>query len=141
MLVISVKYRYLFVDQSYWQSAIAAKPASAPRGFILGGLCWFAIPFSLATSLGLASVALQLPINADEAGAGLVPPAVATELLGETGSFLILVMLFMAIASTGSSESIAVASLVAYDIYREYYNPQYVFFVERLSRIALLSCI
>ena len=86
-------------------------------------------------------MALQLPINADEAGAGLVPPAVATELLGETGSFLILVMLFMAIASTGSSESIAVASLVAYDIYREYYNPQYVFFVERLSRIALLSCI
>jgi urea-proton symporter len=27
----------VFVDQSYWQLAIAARPASAPRGFILAG--------------------------------------------------------------------------------------------------------
>merc|ERR1711957_572733 len=47
----------VFVDQSYWQSAIAARPASAARGYLLGGLCWFAIPFSLATSLGLTSTA------------------------------------------------------------------------------------
>merc|ERR1712045_69072 len=42
---------------------------------------------------------------------------------GKTGSGLILTMLFMAIVSTGSAESIAVSSLVAYDIYREYINP------------------
>ena len=114
----------VFVDQSYWQSAIAAKPTSAARGYLLGGICWFAIPFSLATSLGLASTALMLPITKDEAGSGLVPPAVATHLLGEAGSVLILTMLFMAIVSTGSAESIAVSSLVAYDIYREYINPE-----------------
>lgn len=114
----------VFVDQSYWQSAIAAKPTSAARGYLLGGICWFAIPFSLATSLGLASTALMLPITADEAGSGLVPPAVATHLLGQAGSLLILTMLFMAIVSTGSAESIAVSSLVAYDIYREYINPE-----------------
>jgi urea-proton symporter len=66
----------------------------------------------------------MLPITSSEAGAGLVPPAVATHLLGEAGSVLILVMLFMAIVSTGSAESIAVSSLVAYDIYREYINPE-----------------
>eukprot|EP00751_Fragilariopsis_kerguelensis_P006553 CAMPEP_0170807684 /NCGR_PEP_ID=MMETSP0733-20121128/32911_1 /TAXON_ID=186038 /ORGANISM="Fragilariopsis kerguelensis, Strain L26-C5" /LENGTH=705 /DNA_ID=CAMNT_0011162901 /DNA_START=124 /DNA_END=2241 /DNA_ORIENTATION=- len=114
----------VFVDQSYWQSAIAARPASAARGYLLGGLCWFAIPFSLATSLGLASTALMLPITVEEAGSGLVPPAVAYHLLGQAGAVLILVMLFMAIVSTGSAESIAVASLVAYDIYREYINPE-----------------
>jgi len=114
----------VFVDQSYWQSAIAARPASAARGYVLGGICWFAIPFSLATSLGLASTALQLPITSTEAGNGLVPPAVATELLGQAGSILVLIMLFMAIVSTGSAESIAVSSLVAYDIYREYFNPE-----------------
>jgi urea-proton symporter len=144
----------VFVDQAYWQSAIAARPTSAARGYLLGGyvehqillfcpchlltvassclfsielpnsLCWFSIPFSLATSLGLASTALMLPITADEAGAGLVPPAVAQELMGTTGSVLVLVMLFMAIVSTGSAESIAVSSLVAYDIYREYINPE-----------------
>jgi Na+/proline symporter len=66
----------------------------------------------------------MLPITASEAGAGLVPPAVATHLLGEAGSALILVMLFMAIVSTGSAESIAVSSLIAYDVYRQYMNPE-----------------
>ncbi|KAL7538121.1 hypothetical protein ACHAXR_008300 [Thalassiosira sp. AJA248-18] len=114
----------VFVDQSYWQSAIAARPSSAAKGYLLGGICWFAIPFSLATSLGLASTALMLPINSGEAGSGLVPPAVADHLLGDAGAALILIMLFMAIVSTGSAESIAVSSLVAYDVYREYINPE-----------------
>merc|ERR1739844_315624 len=126
----------VFVDQSYWQSAIAAKPTSAAKGYLLGGICWFAIPFSLATSLGLSSTALMLPITSGEAGSGLVPPAVATHLMGEAGSALILTMLFMAIVSTGSAESIAVSSLVAYDIYREYINPdadgKQILFVSRI---------
>merc|ERR1711935_1148203 len=114
----------VFVDQSYWQSAIAARPESAAKGYLLGGICWFAIPFSLATSLGLTSTALMLPITAQEAGDGLVPPAVASELLGDAGALLILIMLFMAIVSTGSAESIAVSSLVSHGIYREYINPE-----------------
>lgn len=114
----------VFVDQSYWQSAIAARPEAAAKGYLLGGIAWFSIPFSLATSLGLASTALMLPITASEAGAGLVPPAVAVHLLGKAGASLILVMLFMAIVSTGSAESIAVSSLVSYDIYRQYINPE-----------------
>ena len=102
----------VFVDQSYWQSAIAAKPTSAHKGYLLGGLVWFTIPFALATSLGLCAVALQLPISSAEAGAGLVPPAVATHLFGSFGSVMMAVMLFMAITSTGSAEGIAVSSLV-----------------------------
>lgn len=113
----------VFVDQSYWQSAIAATPSASWKGYILGGLCWFSIPFSLATSLGLASVALSLPVTGDEAGAGLVPPAVATHLLGTGGSWLILIMLFMAVTSTGAAEQIAVSSLVAYDIFKTYIKP------------------
>jgi len=113
----------VFVDQSYWQSAIAAKPASTHKGYLLGGLVWFTIPFALATSLGLAGVALQLPITSAEAGAGLVPPAVATHLFGKGGSVMMAIMLFMAITSTGSAEGIAVSSLVAYDIYKTYINP------------------
>mmetsp|Transcript_25840 Transcript_25840/g.55269 ORF Transcript_25840/g.55269 Transcript_25840/m.55269 type:complete len:103 (-) Transcript_25840:2030-2338(-) len=66
----------------------------------------------------------MLPITANEAGSGLVPPAVASHLLGDPGAVLILIMLFMAIVSTGSAESIAVSSLVSYDIYREYMNPE-----------------
>merc|ERR1719388_437119 len=113
----------VFVDQSYWQSAIAAKPASAHRGYLLGGLVWFTIPFALATSLGLCALAVQLPITSGEAGSGLVPPAVATHLFGSAGSTMMAIMLFMAITSTGSAEGIAVSSLVAYDIYKTYINP------------------
>eukprot|EP00928_Gymnodinium_smaydae_P098880 TRINITY_DN929_c0_g1_i6.p1 TRINITY_DN929_c0_g1~~TRINITY_DN929_c0_g1_i6.p1 ORF type:complete len:682 (+),score=151.36 TRINITY_DN929_c0_g1_i6:69-2114(+) len=114
----------VFVDQSYWQSAIAAKPASTHKGYLLGGIVWFTIPFALATSLGLAGVAWQLPITQAEAGAGLVPPAVATYLFGKGGAVMMAIMLFMAITSTGSAEGIAVSSLVAYDIYKTYINPE-----------------
>ena len=76
-------------------SAIAAKPSSAHKGYLLGGLVWFAVPFSLATSLGLGALALGLPLTFKEAGAGLVPPATATALMGSAGSVLILTMLFM----------------------------------------------
>ncbi len=114
----------VFIDQSYWQSAIAATPSASWKGYLLGGLCWFAIPFSLATSLGLAAVALSLPISASEVDQGLVPPAAAYHLMGKPGAFLVLIMLFMAVTSSGASEQIAVSSIVSYDVYRTYINPR-----------------
>merc|ERR1712060_892061 len=114
----------VFVDQSYWQSAIAAKPSAAHKGYILGGLVWFTIPFALATALGLAGNALNVKLTADDAGAGLVPPASAIALFGESGGLMVMVQLTMAILSTGSAECIAVSSLLSYDVYRTYINPE-----------------
>ncbi|GAQ85757.1 solute:sodium symporters [Klebsormidium nitens] len=114
----------VFVDNGYWQSAIAARPSSSHKGYLLGGLVWFAVPFALASSLGLAAVALDLPLTADEANAGLLPPAAAIQLMGQSGAGLLLVMLFMAVTSAGSAELIAVSSLITYDIYRTYINPK-----------------
>ncbi|KAJ0716040.1 putative sodium/solute symporter, sodium/glucose symporter superfamily [Helianthus annuus] len=110
----------VFVDNGYWVSAIAARPSSTHKGYLLGGLVWFAVPFSLATSLGLGALALDLPLTASEASHGLVPPATAMALMGKGGSVLLLTMLFMAVTSAGSSELIAVSSLCTYDIYRTY---------------------
>ena len=76
-------------------SAIAARPSSTHRGYLLGGMVWFAVPFSLGTSLGLAALALDLPLTASEAGKGLVPPAAAAAVMGDAGSILLLCMLFM----------------------------------------------
>ena len=56
--------------QAYWQSAIAAKPSAAHHGYLLGGLMWFCIPFTLATTLGLSALALDLPISIAESNAG-----------------------------------------------------------------------
>lgn len=113
----------VFIDQSYWQSAIAATPSASWKGYLLGGLCWFAIPFSLATSLGLAAVARSLPISDNEADRGLVPPAAAIDLMGTGGASVILVMIFMAVVSSGAAEQIAVSSIISYDVYRTYINP------------------
>ncbi|XP_022145424.1 urea-proton symporter DUR3 [Momordica charantia] len=113
----------VFVDNGYWMSAIAARPSSTHKGYLVGGLVWFAVPFSLATSLGLGALALDLPITAQEASRGLVPPATAIALMGKGGSILLLIMLFMAVTSAGSSELISISSLCTYDIYRTYVNP------------------
>ncbi|XP_060071327.1 uncharacterized protein LOC132551230 [Ylistrum balloti] len=118
----------VFVDQSYWQCSVAAKPKEGVIGFLLGGICWFAIPFALATTTGLAYIALGTTQNGpllsvDQVDAGLVPPAVAQRLLGRSGEFLIIIMIIMAVTSTGSAEVIAVTSILVYDIYQLYLKP------------------
>ena len=114
----------VFVDQAYWQRAIAAKPTSTVKGFLLGGVCWFAIPFTLATTMGLTAVALDVDLTPEQVQLGLVVPAAATALMGEVGAIMVLTMLFMAVTSAGSAELIAVSSIITYDIYRTYVNPK-----------------
>ena len=113
----------VFVDQAYWQRAIAAQPSSTVKGFLLGGMCWFAIPFTLATTMGLTGVALDVNLTPEQVQLGLVVPAAASVLMGEIGAIMVLVMLFMAVTSAGSAELIAVSSLITYDVYRTYKNP------------------
>lgn len=121
----------VFVDQSYWQSAVAAKPKSAVLGFLIGGMVWFAVPFCMATTNGLAGRALTLHpelstlyITAGASGNGLTPARVLAKILGSGGAFILLLQLFMAITSTGSAEIIAVSSILTYDVYYEYLNPE-----------------
>ena len=97
-------------------------------GFISGGLVWFAIPFTLATTMGLAYLGLSsaqgAPMLTDEDVAkGLAAPLVAQKLLGTTGEYAMLFLILMAVMSTGSAEVIAVASIVIYDVYQAYICP------------------
>jgi len=121
----------VFVDQSYWQSAVAARPKSAVYGFLVGGMVWFAVPFCMATTNGLAGRALTMHpdlgtmyIDAGASGSGLTPARVLSHILGGGGAFILLLQLFMAITSTGSAEIIAVSSIMTYDVYLEYLNPE-----------------
>ena len=113
----------VFANQSYWQRAIAARPRSAVRGFLTGGLAWFAIPFTLATTLGLSAVATGVSLTPEQISNGLVAPAAASHILGDFGAILLLAMLFTAVTSAGSAELVAVSSLVTYDVYRTYIKP------------------
>ena len=110
----------VFVDQSYWQGAIGALPGATYKGYLMGGLCWFAVPFTMATAMGLGARAMNLPVTIAESNSGLVPAAVATELFGAGGGFLLMLQLWMAVTATANAEQIAVASLIAYDVYRAY---------------------
>ena len=113
----------VFVDQSYWQRAIAARPKAATGGFIIGGLAWFAIPFTLATTLGLAAVATGVTLTEDQIGLGLVAPTAAANLMGDLGAILILTIVFTAVVAAGSSQLVSVSSLMTYDVFRTYLKP------------------
>lgn len=123
----------VFLDQAYWQRAIASRPTTAVRAYILGGLAWFAIPFGFATTLGLAAVALtdhpSFPTYPDimsqaEVTAGLASPFAAAALLGKGGAVALLIVLFMAVTSCASAELIAVSSVLTFDIYKTYVKPR-----------------
>ena len=55
--------------------------------------------------------------------AGLVFPVVAESLLGSAGQYLMLVLILLAVMSTGSGEVIAISSIIIYDIYQAYIQP------------------
>ena len=93
------------------------------RGFLLGGLAWFAIPFTIATTLGLSAIAFGVSLSPSEINNGLVAPTAASTVLGETGAILLLAIVFIAVTAAGSAQLIAVSSLVTYDIYRTYIRP------------------
>jgi len=122
----------VFLDNGYWNKAIAASPIHALPGYIMGGLSWFAIPFLCATTMGLSALALESnpvfptypnPIPDADVSAGLVLPYAAVALLGSGGAVCALLIVFMAVTSASSSELIAVSSIFTYDIYQTYFKP------------------
>jgi len=89
----------------------------------------FAIPFTFATTLGLAAVALRddpdmKVLSSADVSAGLPAPAAAAALLGKGGAVAILILLFLAVTSACSAELIASSSLLTYDVYVKYLNPK-----------------
>ncbi|PIL27479.1 transporter [Ganoderma sinense ZZ0214-1] len=119
----------VFQDQAYWQRAIASRPATCVKAYLLGGLAWFAIPFMFSTTLGLAAVALRgdpdmRTLSPEDVSAGLPAPAAAAAILGKSGAAALLVVLFLAVTSATSAELIAVSSILTYDVYKKYFNPK-----------------
>ncbi|XP_030829061.1 urea-proton symporter DUR3 [Strongylocentrotus purpuratus] len=118
----------VFVDQSYWQSSVAAKPREGMWGFLIGGLVWFAIPFTFASTMGLAYLALSADagmhlLTPDQIAQGLVPPRIAQELMGWSGELLIVILILLAVTTTGSAEVMAITSILVYDCYQIHLKP------------------
>lgn len=128
VIEVFVSSAVTYCDQASWQSRIAAKPIQGVWGFILAGFIWFSIPSTMATTTGMAYIALSAengthyldPKQIDE---GLVTPLIAEKVLGSSGGILILTMGAMALMSTGSGEVMAISSIIVYDIYQTYVRP------------------
>ncbi|TVY43789.1 Urea active transporter [Lachnellula subtilissima] len=119
----------VWLDQAYWQRAIASRPETSVKAYIFGGIAWYGIPFGFATAMGLGCAALtsadSFPtypnaLSPAQVGAGLSSPATAIALLGKGGAGLMLLLLFMAVTSSTSAELIAVSSLLTFDVYKTY---------------------
>jgi len=136
----------VFLDNGYYNKAIAASPTSVGLGYILGGLAWFAVPFLTGTTMGLGAIALETNpafptypnrLDPEDVAAGLTLPTTAITLLGKTGGIASFIIIFMACTSAMSAQLIAVSSIVSFDIYRTYFNPRAtgkkLFFVSHLS--------
>ncbi|CAF1447197.1 unnamed protein product [Adineta ricciae] len=136
----------VFLDNGYYNKAIASSPNSVIRGYILGGLAWFAIPFLTGTTMGLVAVTLETNslfptypnrLSNDDVTFGLTLPAAAIVLLGKSGSIASFIMIYLACTSAMSAQLIAVGSIVTFDIYRTYFHQnasgKRLFFVSHFS--------
>ncbi|GAA5938333.1 sodium:solute symporter family protein [Sporobolomyces koalae] len=118
----------VFNDQAYWQRAIASQPATAVKGYMLGGSAWLSVPLGFATSMGLAAAVLRndpaFPGLTDaQVSAGLPAAAAAQTLLGSSGAVVLLILLFLAVTSATAAELCAVSTLATYDIFLVYVKP------------------
>lgn len=123
----------VFGDPGYAQRAIAADSTSVFSGYLMGGICWYIIPFALGLSGGLAARALLLnpasvtypnALTQHEVDSGLPVIYAMTSIFGKSGAAAGLVSLFMSVTSATSAELIAFSAVSTYDIYRTYINPE-----------------
>lgn len=126
---VAGNFATVFADQSYHQRGIASSPSLATKGFVLGGIAWFAVPMLMASSLGLAARALygkdpaMAMLTDMEVSEGLAAPAAAAALLGKSGAAAMLILLYLAVTSATSAQLIAVSSVLTFDVYKGYIRP------------------
>jgi Na+/proline symporter len=86
----------------------------------------------LASTYGLLAAGIEhLPqfptypnrMTAYEVSAGMTMPYAALAIMGNGGAIAILLMVFMAVTSAMSSETVATTALLTYNVYKAYINP------------------
>ncbi|TVY93675.1 Urea active transporter [Lachnellula willkommii] len=121
------------MDTGFWQKSFASQVNSTVPGYNIASVAIFAVPWGLGTVFGLTARVIEtLPIfptyphsfTAAQVGAGYVEPYTLYAILGTGGAVGMLLALFMSVTSTVSSSSIAVSSILSFDLYRTYINPK-----------------
>ncbi|QIW97627.1 hypothetical protein AMS68_003145 [Peltaster fructicola] len=105
----------VFLDNGYWNKAIAASPVDA-----LLATSWVVL---LALESNPVFPTYPNRMDPADVSAGLVLPNAAIALLGNGGAAATLLLVFMAVTSAMSAELIAVSSIFTFDIYKTYIKP------------------
>ncbi|KAK7550224.1 urea active transporter [Phyllosticta citricarpa] len=133
ILHICANFGLVIMDTSFFIKAFAASPSSVVPGYVVGGLAYFAIPWAGGTLASSIVLGLEpQPIfptyprrmTATEVSNGLVLPYAFMIVAGKGGAACILLITFMAVTSTLSAQVIAVSSIISFDMYRTWVNPQ-----------------
>ncbi|KAI9745893.1 MAG: hypothetical protein M1818_000574 [Claussenomyces sp. TS43310] len=144
-------FALVIMDTSFWQKGgffldllvlrFAADNSAAMPGYMLGGIAYFAVPWAVGTTAGLAAIGLEdtsiFPtyprasldtresrMTTSEINAGYVLPYTCMAIAGKGGAFGLLLVVFMCVTSTTSAQLIAVSSILSFDVYRTYVNPK-----------------
>ncbi|TVY50653.1 Urea active transporter [Lachnellula cervina] len=121
------------MDTGFWQKSFASQVRSTVPGYNIASVAIFAVPWGLGTVFGLTARVIETlpifptyphPFTAAQVGAGYVEPYTLYAILGTGGAVGMLLALFMSVTSTVSSSSIAVSSILSFDLYRTYINPK-----------------
>ncbi|KAF2763883.1 hypothetical protein EJ03DRAFT_283216 [Teratosphaeria nubilosa] len=132
VVIVVSGFAAVFVDPSYGQKAIAGKPDAVVKGYFYGAFAWFSIPLGLCATMSYVAVALSnteyWPVSGGvtpyQINNALILPLAAQAIMGKGGAVAVILMVFMAVTSSFSAEIVAHASIVTFDIYRPYINPQ-----------------
>lgn len=128
---ILANFGLVIMDTGFFVKAFAARPDAVVKGYVVGGIAYFAIPWGLGTLMSFLALGLEdsprFPtypnrMTAVEVSNGLVLPYSAITIAGKGGAAGVLLITFMAVTSTLSAQVISVSSIIAFDIYRRYFN-------------------
>ncbi len=109
----------IFHSNVWWSRAFAFKGGVGKKAYFIAGLLWLPIPI-VTGFIALAAPSLGLyPASADMAG-----PLVASQVLGYTGSIILFIVVFSALASSLDSLLAATSDLINQDIYLQYIKPK-----------------
>ncbi|GLI72537.1 hypothetical protein PoHVEF18_000714 [Penicillium ochrochloron] len=131
IILLVSNFGAVIMDTGYFTKAFAASPEGVVPGYVIGGISYFSIPWALGTVMGMVALGLETTrafptyprtMTSSEVTNGLALPYAAIAVAGKGGAVATLLMTFMAVTSTLSAQVIAVSSIVAFDVYRTYFN-------------------
>ncbi|KAK6465206.1 urea transport protein [Scheffersomyces coipomensis] len=120
------------LDSSFWQKTFSASPRATVPAYLIASFLIFSNVWPLGSIIGGTAIVLDgtsgwptypRPLTEYEIDSGFVLPFVLKQILGNGGVGAILLVVYLAVTSTVSAQMISVSSILTFDIYKKFINP------------------